>query len=302
MRAVALTLTLTCLAGCTAQQSRRALVVAPMDATTAAPPAGRVIADFADPVQLQTWTKYVVEGSVHDPVASVQDGALRVASDSSAGLYWHACEIDPAREPLLRWRWRVSETFGTSTPLSPEFDNFPARLLVGFDAGWEGTGPAAASFRKRVRDYAGFDPPSRAICYTFGGKLPASEAVDAAFGEGRIVVVNLRDSSEPARQWQWQVRDLDADYRAIFGAAPPRVMALAVGCDSHRLKKQAWAEFDDIAVYPAEASAHFRAELIAPDLQRRAPPLVWWIIGLCAVMAAATAGWWVWQRNRAGTA
>lgn len=299
MRALAI-LMLALAAGCTAQQSRRALSVEPLAPDAPAPPQGRVIADFESPDALAAWTKYVVEGSVHDPVASIEAGALRVSSDSSAGLYWHACEFDPAREPLLRWRWRVSEAFGTSTPLSPEFDNFPARLLVGFDTGWEGTGPAAAAFRKKVKDYTGFDPPSRAICYTFGGKLPASEAVDAAFGEGRIVVVNLRSHLSPAQAWQWQVRDIEADYRAIFGQAPPRVMAIAVGSDSHRLKKQAWGEFDDITVYPGSAAAAFRADLDAPVPQRRAPPLALWIIGLCAAVAVAATGWWFWRRGRRG--
>ncbi|MBX3475920.1 MAG: DUF3047 domain-containing protein [Planctomycetes bacterium] len=299
MRAVTMALTLTFLAGCTAQQSRRVLSVAPLESDRPQPPQGRVIADFESADATGAWTKYVVEGSVHDPVATLEQGALRITSDSSAGLFWHACGMDPAREPLLRWRWRVSETFGTSTPLSPEFDNFPARLLVGFDAGWEGSGPAAAAFRKKVRDYTGFDPPSRAICYTFGGKLPASEAVDGAFGEGRIVVVNLRPHTSAAGQWYWQVRDVAADYRAIFGTSPPRVMAIAVGSDSHRLKKPAWGEFDDITAFGPEAAAHFVADLAAPELDRRAPPLVWWIAGLCMALAAATAGWWVWQRSRA---
>lgn len=284
-------------AGCTAQQSRRALAVEPLEAERQQPVPGRVLADFGSADALESWTKYVVEGSVHDPVASIEDGALRIRSDSSAGLFWHACAFDPAREPLLRWRWRVSETFGASTPLSPEFDNFPARLLVGFDAGWEGTGPAAAAFRKRVRDYTGFDPPSRAICYTFGGKLPAVEAVDAAFGEGRIVVINLRPHTTPHGVWQWQVRDIDADYRALFGHAPPRVMAIAAGSDSHRLKKQAWGEFDDIALFPPSAADAFRAELDQPLPQRRASPLLWWLVGISTGVAGLVAGWWLWQHR-----
>jgi len=290
-------ITVVALAGCTAQQARRAVGVAALDPARPAPVQGRVIADFADAAQLEGWSKYVVDGSIHDPVASIEDSALRITSDSSAGLFWHACGIDPAGEPLLRWRWRVSENFATSTPLSPEFDNFPARLLVGFDAGWEGTGPAGTSFRKKVNDYTGFDPPSRAICYTFGGKLAASEAVDAAFGEGRIVVINLQPHTAPPTQWQWQVRDIAADYRAIFGQPAPRVMALGVGSDSHRLRKLAWGEFDDITVYPSSAAASFATELADPPLQRRAPPLVWWILSLCAVIATAATGWWLWRRR-----
>lgn len=278
-------------AGCTVNQGRH---VAPALPETDATVEGRVICDFENADALESWHKYVVEGSVHDPAASTHEGALRITSDSSAGLFWHKAEIDPAREPFLRWRWRVSETWGTSTPLAPEFDNFPARFLVGFDASWQNAGPAADTFRKKVREYAGVEPPARAICYTFGGKLGSNEAVDAAFGEGRIVVINLRGE---ASGWQWQTRDIAADYQAIWGEAAPRVVALAAGSDSHRVKKLVWAEFDDITAFPASAAAQLRGEVENAPSERSVPPVVWWIIGLCTAVAGGATGWWIWRRG-----
>lgn len=284
-------------AGCTATQSRHVLRDEPLQPRDEQAVAGRVIDDFADAASLESWKKYVVDGSVHDPVTSLEDGALRVTSDSSAGLFWRSLKIETRAEPILSWRWRVSETFGASTPLAPEFDNFPARLLVGFDSGWDGAGPAALSFRKKVTDYTGVAPPARAICYTFGGKLNCSEAVDAAFGEGRIVVINLRSDNTPAGQWQTEVRDIDADYRAIFGQPAPPVTAMAVGSDSHRLRRKAWAEFDDITAYPPAAAEQFRRELAAPTPERRVPPLTWWIIGLSLAAAGMAGGWWIWRQR-----
>jgi hypothetical protein len=105
------------------------------------------------------------------------DGTLHLRSDSSAGLVWRQLGFDPSREPLLTWRWKVSRTFGASSPLSPELDNFPARVLVGFDAPWDGANPAALAWRRKVEQYTGVTPPARAICYTFGGELPSANTV-----------------------------------------------------------------------------------------------------------------------------
>ncbi len=301
MRPVACLL-LMLLAGCTATQNRHAVSVSALDAAPAAPVAGRVLADFEDAAQLESWHKYVVEGSVHDPELALTEGALQITADRSAGLFWHQLDLKPASEPILRWRWRVSHTFGTSTPLSPEFDNFPARVLVGFDYGWQDAGPAASAFRKKVQQYAGVDPPARAICYTLGGKLPASQAIDAAFGEGRIVVINLRSDNLPTGQWLQETRNIAADYRAVFGQPAPAVAAIAVGSDNHRQKDfpRVQALFDDFTAFPASAATQFQAELEAPELQRQTPPLVWWIIGLCVALAGATGAWWLW-RTRVST-
>jgi hypothetical protein len=278
------------LAGCTINQSRHAVAVEPLVSSEAV--AGRVIDDFDS---VDDWHYYEVEGSVN-PLAWRADGAMHLASDSSAGLLWRAVRFDPQAEPLLQWRWRVDRTFDTSSPLAPEFDNFPARLLVGFDSGWKGISPLAAEWRRKVENYTGRTPPARALCYTFGGALDSGEAVDAAFGEGRIVVINLRGRKD-AGEWFTEVRDIAADYRAIFGEASPDVMALGLGCDSHRLKVKASADFDFVRAYGPDAYSQFRQDL-APTPERRAPLLTWLILAACALVAAGSAGAWLWLRAR----
>jgi hypothetical protein len=283
------------LAGCTMNQSRHAVAVEPLEATDTPVP-GRVLDDFDS---ADEWHYFEVEGSVHPLAFEAREGLMRLTSDSSAGLLWRAVGYEPQAEPLMQWRWRVSTTFDNSSPLAPEFDNFPARLLVGFDSGWKGAGPLALDWRKKVEKHTGATPPARAICYTFGGTIENNEAVDAAFGEGRIVVINLRPRGAEG-EWFSEVRDIAADYRAIFGEPAPVVMALGLGCDSHRVKVVASAEFDFVKVYGPDAYAQFRRELVPPP-ERHAPMLTWIILGACAVVAAGSAGAWLWMRARTGT-
>lgn len=282
-------------AACTAQQSRHVVAGEALVHGNRSV-AGRVLDDFEAEDAASGWALYGIEGSRNPLTHARHDGAMQLTSDSSAGLVWRQVGFDPGTEPLLAWRWKVSRTFGTSSPLSPELDNFPARLLVGFDHSWAGANPAALSWRRKVQEYTGVTPPARAICYTFGGELPSSEAVDATFGDGRIAVINLRTPRSAAGEWLPEVRDVAADYRAIFRESAPPVIALALGCDSHRLNLRAQAWFDDITVYGPEAYAQFRNELTLPP-DRTTPLLTWLIIAGASFVATATAGVWFWKRR-----
>lgn len=290
----ALPVILLLLAACTAQQSRHVVAVERLEPAPA--PQGRVLEDFDDAEAAKSWQLYGVEGGKHPLKHEAEGGTLRLHSDASAGLLWRRVGFEPGTEPLLAWRWKVSRTLGTSSPLSPELDNFPARLLVGFDSGWQGANPAALSFRRKVENYTGATPPARAICYTFGGELPSSEAVDATFGDGRIVVINLRTPTSPAMHWHHEVRDVAADYRAVFREDPPAVTALALGCDSHRAGLEVSAWFDDIVVYGPEAYAYFRAALAPPPVREH--PLLTWLIVLGAAVVAFASGGWLWHSSR----
>jgi hypothetical protein len=281
------------IAGCSTQQSRH-VVQAPPRVERGEAPTGRLLDAFADAA---AWKLYNVKGSQNNLNYEAADGTMHLVSDRSAGLIWKAERYDPRAEPLLAWRWKVSELLDGSSPLSPEFDNFPARLLVGFDHGWKDAGAVALNWRKQVEAATGFTPPSRAICYTFGGSIGSNEAVDAAFGEGRIVVINLRTPADAAGEWHTEVRDVASDYRAVFGTEPPPVMALGLGCDSHRMDRRVEAWFASVQAFGPEAYNWFRGELAAPP-ERRAPLLTWLILAACTAVAAASAGAWLWMLRR----
>jgi len=74
------------------------------------------------------------------------------------------------------------------------------------------------------------------------------------------------------------------------------VMAIGLGCDSHRIEEKVSARFDDLTVYPPQARAQFEAQLADPP-ERRWPVLVWIIFGVCALVATASAGAWFWMRK-----
>ena len=154
----------------------------------------------------------------------------------------------------------------------------------------------ALDWRRSVENVTGLTPPARAICYTFGGRLGADEAVDAFFGQGALVVVNLRPQDSEPDAWYSEVRDINADYRAVFGEAPPRVSAIGLSCDSHLDRLVVEADFADITVFPRAAYSQFAGEL-SSDLQHRPAPLATLLAALFGAAALMLGGLWFWMRR-----
>jgi hypothetical protein len=285
------------LAACTTDQRRRG-VDSPALTPSEEKQQGRALCDLAAPDAEKSWKLYSIQGVKNDSRLFVSGTALHVVSNDAAGLFYFtgAPLFDPAKEPLLTWRWRVSALLPDATPLAPDLDNFPARLLVDFDSGWEGADTIALQWKKKVEDATGQTPPPRAICYTFGGRMAQNEAVDALFGQGRIVVINIRGRESTPGNWYEEVRDVAGDYKAIFGAKAPAVTALAIAADTHRVHASVQTDFADFRVYGQSAYAQFSQDLTAPPEREWSNAAIWITLG--AAIVAIACGGWLWSRMR----
>jgi hypothetical protein len=66
---------------------------------------------------------------------------------------------------------------------------------------------------------------------------------------GQIGVITLRSGKNGAGQWQFEQRDLEADYRAFFKTEPPGpVTAIAVLTDTDQTQQRATAWYGQIFV------------------------------------------------------
>ncbi len=271
------------LSACSVQQRRHALRTPD---TAVNEPAGRELSLPAD-----SWSLYNIKGTKTPLKISPHNGGVKLFSNESVGVYWHKVDIDTSREPLLAWRWQVSRMFEASSPWVTETDNFPARVLIGFDASWDDADPVALSFKQKVEDATGQSPPSRAICYTFGGGLSSNEAVDGSFGSGRVAVINLRNASAGVNKWRRELRDIESDYQAVFQLKAPRVSMLGIACDTHLVGGEASAMFSGFTLYPASAR-----ELLSNQVQPEAlGPSRWrlMMLVLSSLVAALIAGMWL---------
>jgi hypothetical protein len=268
------------------QQRRHAI---PTDKVEHQQPAGRALTSSAS-----KWSLYEIKGSVNPLKIADAGQGVQLQSNESLGVFWQRIAIDTSREPVLAWQWRVSRVFEESSPWLTDTDNFPARVLVGFDASWDDADSVALSFKKKVEDATGESPPSRAICYTFGGSLSSREAVDGSFGSGRVGVINLRNGSSKTGQWFREMRDIQSDYESIFQLKAPAINMIGIACDTNLVGGTATADFKGFTMFPPSAR-RIMEHVEEPNSVGGSNWRFLWI-GLCSLAAVVVGA--IWFRKR----
>jgi hypothetical protein len=177
---------------------------------------------------------------------------LRVHSEAAAGTVAHALRVDPARRPMLAWRWKVDRVVETADLALKSGDDFAARVYVFFDVPAAEL-PLADRIRLAIaRLIHGEALPGAAICYVWDNRHPLGASSWNPYTD-RVRTVVLESGPARAGQWVEERRDLVADYRAAFGARAPLhdVSGIAAGNDTDQTHESATAWFGDFRIESA---------------------------------------------------
>jgi hypothetical protein len=174
---------------------------------------------------------------------------LQVRSNASASSWIAAMDADPAKTPILQWRWKVAKALEGSDLQHKETDDFAARLYVFF-----AVDESTLSFGDRLRldtarTLSGADIPAAALCYVWGKAQPVGARAWNPY-TNRLRMINVDSGNEFAQQWQLRQRDVAADYLEAFGAPVPRINGVGVGADTDNTKAVAEAWFADLRLLP----------------------------------------------------
>jgi len=174
-----------------------------------------------------------------DYVLSEEEGrvALRADSRRSASALVRRTEVDLTRYPYLSWSWKTSPGCFVGDWEQPGEDDFPLRLFVLFE------GPSRfLSFFTRL----GSTFPGDAILYLIESSSLEADASSSHLSD-RIRVVPLSGNGEPDLTWDRHVRNVRADYAAVFGKEPGPVAAVAVMTDTDNSGTECVSHFGDIS-------------------------------------------------------
>jgi hypothetical protein len=182
--------------------------------------------------------------------ARVEDGGttvLQVRSHGEAGAAAYALHADPARTPMLAWRWKVDRVVERADLTTKAGDDFAARVYVFFDVPAAELPFAARAKLALGRLLFGTELPSAAICYVWDNRHPQGTTAWSAYTD-RVRIVVLESGAARAGGWAEERRDLAADYRAAFGAQAPlhAISGVAVGNDTDQTGEAASTWFGDL--------------------------------------------------------
>jgi len=182
------------------------------------------------------------------------DGAtvLRVRSVDAFGTAAAVVDVDSAKTPILKWRWKIDRVVDRANLEIKEGEDFAARVYVSFDYPTDQLPLATRtklSIARALYDFV----PAAAICYVWDNKHPVGTSLwSPHFDYVRVVV--LESGNAQAGKWVEESRDVAADFRAAFAerwkGPVPRVNGITAGNDTDQSDETSTAWFGDFQWKP----------------------------------------------------
>lgn len=192
------------------------------------------------PLEFEKIENHTVYGLVEDSGTVV----VRARSETAASGLTRAVHIDPARYPLLRWRWKVGSVIEKGDVRTKQGDDYAARIYITF--AYE---PDKVSFGRKAKYKAARflygDVPIGAINYIWDNKTAAGTIVDNSYTDFVKMIV-VKSGNEKAGQWAEEVRNVYEDYKRAFGEEPPMISGIAIMTDTDNTGASATAYYGDI--------------------------------------------------------
>ena len=184
----------------------------------------------------------------------VSDGGstvMKATARSSASGLIHLLNVDPSVNPILTWRWKLSE-LPPVTDNSP--DDSPVRVVVSFDGDLEKLSFSDRMFYTNFRLFTGQQLPYAALMYIWGtrSQLETIEPIKQTDRIKRIVVERGRDQ---LGQWQELTRNVREDFRRAFGEEPGRIISIGIMTETDESARDIEAYYGDISFHGAVRGA-----------------------------------------------
>jgi hypothetical protein len=156
---------------------------------------------------------------------------LRISTDGSFYSFGIDSPFDPARYPILSWRWRVEVMPKGADIAKRSTDDCAARLYVVF------------------RDANSADhKPHRKLEYVWDERHPAGTIIPDPYAPELVKAIVLESGSSRVGEWVREQVNLMQDYERAFGGKPGWVKTIAFASDSNETHTSTISDFDDLQI------------------------------------------------------
>ena len=176
-----------------------------------------------------------------------EDGrtVLSGVADSSASLFVAPIKQATGLPPILRWRWKTDALIPGADNRDKKREDAPLRVIVAFD-GDRSTLPEAERQRfKRAQKLFGRELPYAVLMYIWSEQVPLESVIPSAH-TSQVKMLVVATGTGGLGSWQSMRRNIAEDYRRAYGAAPGRVLGVAVMTDTDNTGSKAVGRYADI--------------------------------------------------------
>lgn len=183
-----------------------------------------LIASSTQAMDLRNWKERSFKGNTD----YAHDGTgIRGETQGAASVLYREESVDVSKTPILKWRWKISNTYGLEhDEQSKSGDDYPARLYVVVKTGflpWQ----------------------TLALNYVWSSNQPVDSSWKNAYTDKAMMIV-VDSGDEKANLWQSHQRDVVADFREFYGVDVDELDGYAIMVDGDNTGKSATAWFDGI--------------------------------------------------------
>lgn len=199
------------------------------------------------------WDSFVVSPFVTRTEYRLVDGnpgtVLEARAEGSASGLYRRIRIDPARYPVLEWRWRVLQPLAHADPRVASRDDSPARLVVSFHGDVNRLDPGERFTARLYKSLTGSRLPYAMLMYVWSSDAPVGTVAPSGYtGKIQMIVVDGGRDGE----WREFRRNVLEDYRHAFGEDPWDIVAVGVMTDAGNSREKARTQYGDITFRPAQ--------------------------------------------------
>ncbi|MBR2514598.1 MAG: DUF3047 domain-containing protein [Halomonas sp.] len=179
---------------------------------------------YFTPNQIMTWPTRSFEGETRYAVVEKSGRrVLEAESQGQASARYLEREIDLNETPYLQWCWQVSNTYPGLDETTKAGDDYPARVYVAHKTGflpWQ----------------------VESVNYVWASTQPQGATWPNAFTQ-RAQLIALQSGENRVGDWVAEVRDVRADFAALFGSNPSKIDGIALMSDGDNAGVNATAWF-----------------------------------------------------------
>ncbi|SDD34086.1 Protein of unknown function [Cupriavidus sp. YR651] len=196
--------------------------------------------------------KPVVHGkalTVYTLVADQGNTVLQADANGAASGLIHEGDVDLARTPVVKWRWKVAAPIPNADNRVGDREDAPARLVFFFEGE-----SSNLSFGDRAESLAasavGEKLPYATLMYIWTDSAPPGTVI-ANPHTSRVQMIVVSGASGDAGKWQTLRRNVSADFQRVFHEKPGKLVGYGLMTDTDNTGAIARAWYGDLRFKPA---------------------------------------------------
>lgn len=195
------------------------------------------------------WVHRPLSKAKRDTVYSVlKDGnsaVLHAQAKSSASAYVVPFAQAVTPPTFISWRWKTDALVKGADNRVKEKEDAPLRVMLAFD-GDVATLPEEEQTRfKRAKRLFGKELPYALLMYVWSDQVAPGTVIPSAHSS-QVKMIAVASGRNGLGSWQTQRRNIAEDYQRAWGAAPGKLLGVAVMSDTDNTGETASGDYADI--------------------------------------------------------